>query len=145
MHAGIAIAVRSNLQYKVINDFNDDILGIQIKTVKGPVEFYTIYSPPRRTYLPLGEIGRILQKDIPTYSIGDMKAQHQISGYIYSNHKGKLLKKLVDRHNMKYLGPDFPTLVGRNRHPDIIRSNKWAHINITIKPGECTSSDHLPL
>ena len=81
LHAGIAIAVRSNLQYKIIDDFNDDILGIQTKTVKGPVEFYTIYSPPRRNYLPLGEIRRILQKTIPTYIIGDMNAQHPITGY----------------------------------------------------------------
>ena len=124
LHAGIAIAVRSNLQYKIINDFNDDILGIKIKSVKGPFEFYTIYSPPRRNYLPLGEIRRILQKNIPTYIIGDMNAQHPISGYTYTNNKGTLLKKLVERHNMKYLGPDFPALVRRNGRTDVITSNK---------------------
>ena len=64
---------------------------------------------------------------------------------VIPNNKGTLLKELVERHNMKYLGPDFPTLVKRNGRPDAISGTKWAHFNITIKPGELTSSDHIPL
>ena len=145
MHAGVTIAVRKNLQHKIIDDFNEDILGIQIETTKGPIAIYTTYSPPRRNYLPIGDIKRIAQKRIPTYLIGDINANHPTFGYNYSNNKGVIMKNLIDTNYVNYLGPDFPTMVGRGGRPDAVFANRWAALNIVIQPGMLTSSDHIPL
>ena len=143
--AGIAIAIKKNIQHKVLDNFQDDILGIRIETNKGPIEIYTIYSPPRRNYLPIGEINSIAQKNIPTYLIGDVNAQHQMLTYTYVNTKGRIIKNYVDNNKLKHFGPDFPTLVRRNGRPDIVLGNRWAHLNMAISPGSLTSSDHLPV
>ena len=141
--ARIAIAVKKNIQHKILDDFQDDILGIRMETDKGPIELYTIYSPPRRNYLPIGEINRIAQKNIPTYLIGDINAQHQMLAYTYVNNKGRIIKSYVDNNKLKHFGPDFPTLVRRNGRPDIVLGNRWTHLNMLIAPGSLTSSDHL--
>ena len=54
--AGIAIAIRKNIRYKTLDDFQDDILGIELNTNKGLLIVLTNYSPPRRNYIPIGEI-----------------------------------------------------------------------------------------
>ena len=145
LQAGIAIAIKKNIQHKVLDNFQDDILGIRIETNKGPIEIYTIYSPSRRNYLPIGEINSIAQKNIPTYLIGDVNAQHQMLVYTYVNTKGRIIKNYVDNNKLKHFGPDFPTLVRRNGRPDIVLGNRWAHLNMAISPGSLTSSDHLPV
>ena len=67
MHARIAIAIRRDVKYKIIDDFAEDILGVELETTKGPVMFLTCYSPPRRNYIPVGELENKLQKRIPVF------------------------------------------------------------------------------
>ena len=55
-YAGVAIAVHKDIRYQILDDFIDDILGIRILTLRGPIDILTHYSPPRRNYLPLGEL-----------------------------------------------------------------------------------------
>ena len=63
----------------------------------------------------------------------------------YQNNKGKIINDLINRNIVRFLGPDFPTLVARNGKLDIINANREASLNITIKPGHITSSDHIPI
>ena len=60
--AGITIAIKKNIQHKILDNFQDDILGIHIETNKRPIEIYTTYSPPRCNYLPIGKINSIIPK-----------------------------------------------------------------------------------
>ena len=60
--AGVAIAIKKTIKYKTIDDCNDDILGIELLTSKGPIIILTNYSPPMRNFIPIGEIENILQK-----------------------------------------------------------------------------------
>ena len=68
-HAGIAIAVRKDLKYQIIDDFDDDLLAVRLETTKGPIIVFTHYSPPRRNYLPRGNMKKIFQKTDPVYFI----------------------------------------------------------------------------
>ena len=70
-HAGIAVGIKKDVKYKILDDFTDDIFGIQIETTKGLTAVFTIYSPPHYNYLPVGEVKRPLQKTIRVYFIGD--------------------------------------------------------------------------
>ena len=81
IHAGIAIAIRKNIKYKIMDDFIDDILGIELMTTKGPIIILTTYSPPRRNNIPVGEIENILQKNLPVYFAGDVNARIPALGY----------------------------------------------------------------
>ena len=144
-HAGKAIGIRKDANCRILDDFTDDLLGIQVETTKGPIAVFTIYSPPRCNYLPVGEIKRALQKTIPVYFIGDMNAHHPTLGYRYTDNKGKIIQELIDRNIANQLGPDFPTLIGRNGKPDIVLSNRHNFLNMVIEAGSITSSDHLPL
>ena len=66
-HAGIAIAVRRNLTYQLMDDIPGDILAIRIETGKGPIVIVTTYLPPRRHYVPEAEFRDLLNKNIPVY------------------------------------------------------------------------------
>ena len=61
-HAGVAGAIRKDLQYRLVEDFADDVLGVEIETTKGRIMIITNYSPPPRNYIPTAEIENRLQK-----------------------------------------------------------------------------------
>ena len=144
-HAGIAIGVRKDVSYKILDNFNDDFIGIQVDTTKGPIAIHTTYIPPRRNYLPVGDIKRAMQRTIPTYVFGDLNAQCPVTGYNYSNNKGRILNTLIAEDTINYIGPDFPILVGRNGRSDALLANRWAFLNVAVQAGNVTSSDHIPI
>lgn len=144
-HAGVAIAVKKTIKYKPIDDNREDILGIQIETTRGPLNILTHYSPPRRPYLPMGEIRRQMQRPCPVFLAGDLNAAHPDLGHARENAKGKQINELINRNIMTFLGPDFGTLVGRKGKPDIILVNRHNIFNITITQGELTTGDHIPI
>ena len=76
LHAGVAIAVKRGIHHQLIDDFADDVLAIRLESTKGPFIITTLYSPPRRNYLPIGELNRLMDKNIPVYLLGDLNAQH---------------------------------------------------------------------
>ena len=47
-HAGIAVAVRRDIKYQLMDDYMGDALPIKIETTQGPVIILTTYVPPRR-------------------------------------------------------------------------------------------------
>ena len=144
-NAGIAIAIRSNIKYRPLDDFADDILGIEIDTTKGPISILTCYFPPRRGYILAGELENILQLPRPVYVIGDMNANMPFMGYRRYNNNGRILKRLIEANKIRHLGPDFRTLVHVEGRPDVVCSNRAAFLNTAIERGELTSSDHFPL
>ena len=144
-HAGIAIAIKKSIPYKILDDYGDDILGVQIETVKEPVSVFTLYSPPRRNYLPIGDLRRAFQRNMPVYMAADLNANHQIMGYNYVNNKERIIKDLIDRNIIKYMGPEFPMMVRKKTKPDVVLANRQAFLNISMEPGPLTTSDHLPI
>ena len=143
--SGVAIGVRKDINYKILDDFNDDFIGVQIEAIRGPIVIYTTYIPPRRNYLPIGDFKRAAQRTMPVYIIGDLNTQSPITGYNYFNNKGRILGGLMTDDTLKYVGPDFSTFVHRNGHPDAILANKWAFLNVAIHGGNVTTSDHIPV
>lgn len=143
--AGVAIAVKRSLTCKVLDNFLDDILGVQVETTKGPIILLTCYCPPRRNFIPMGELENILQKNVPVYVIGDLNANMRLAGYARDNLNGNVVRRLIARNKITYLGPDFRTLVDRPGKPDTVLSNRSAFLNYAIEQGTLTASDHLPL
>ena len=96
-HAGVALGMRKGISYKILDNINDDFIGVQIESIKGPIVIYTAYIPPRRNYLPVGDFKRAAQHTIPVYVMGDLNAQNPTTGYNYSNNKGRIISKLIAR------------------------------------------------
>ena len=145
--AGIAIAVRKNIQHRLLDDFADDLLAVEVETVRGPIIVATTYVPPRRVAMPTHDIMRIMRKNIPCYLLTDLNARHVNIGHSTNNQRGHEIASLINRNLLTFLGPDFPTLLtGRmTGKPDIILTNRHHHFNHYISPGPLTSSDHLPI
>ena len=53
----------------------------------------------------------------------------------------------MDRNIITYLGPDFKTYITQNAatSPDIALGNRHAYLNLNIKEGPVSSSDHIPM
>ena len=120
--AGVAIAVRNDLHYRIVDDFNDDILGAQLETTRGPVMMLTSYSPPA------AEIENKLQKNMLVYFVGDLNAILPAMGYGNYNNNGREIRRLSQQNKIIHMGPDFRTMVHRNGRQDIF-SNRNAYLN----------------
>ena len=142
--AGIAVAIRKNIKYRIIDDFIDDVLGTELRTSTGPIIILTNYSPPRRNYVPIGELENVLQKNMPVYFVGDINNNIPALGYATYNSNGRAVKRLIEQDKIKLMGPDFRMLIHRNGRPNIVFSNIF-FLNYAIVKGKLTSSDHLPV
>ena len=144
-HAGIAIAIKKNIKHKILDDYNDDILAVRINTNRGETTIGTLYSPPRRNYLPVGDMRRLFQTNHPTYLFADLNANHQMLGYTHANYKGTVIMDMINRGLATHMGPEFNTLVNRRGRPDILLCNRHHNLNTAIIEGDITSSDHIPI
>lgn len=147
-HAGIAIAIRQSMPYKIIDNFTEDFLGIKVSTRRGDIIIATTYLPPRRMHLfPTEDIMKILRQPLPAYLFGDLNASHQVMGHGHNNASGILIQGLITRDLATFLGPDFPTFFNARAtgKPDILLSNRHHHLNYALQRGELTSSDHWPV
>lgn len=144
-HAGIAIAVRYSIKHKLIDNFIDDTLAIQVDTEIGPIIIATAYIPPRRNYLPIQDISSILRRPIPAYILGDLNLKHMIFSHNDNNIRGTAMANIINQGRAVFLGPNFPTLkIGRGK-PDMIFTNTHANLNYHVEQGQLTTSDHLPI
>ena len=144
---GVAIAVKPSIQYRIIDNFDEDTLAVKIQTQQGPLIIATIYHPPSRPYLPSQDILALLRHSVPTYIIGDLNCAHTSLGYNHNNTAGNTLARLMGARRLRHLGPYFPTYIRQNAAttPDIIIANNLAHHNIHTKQGDITTSDHMPI
>ena len=71
---GSAIAIKYNIHHKLYDDFDTDVIAVEIQTNLGPIIIATTYLPPRRSYLPFTDMYRLLNNNVPTYIIGDFNA-----------------------------------------------------------------------
>ena len=149
-HAGIAIGIKKGIKHKIIDNYIEDILTVQIETTKGPINISTIYQPPRRNYLPNQDISPIIHSNIPSYIIGDLNGQHNFIGHNRENNVGRALYQHIRNNLIKHIGPNFNTLVEKinNRttcRPDIVLTNSRVLFNHNISKGPITASDHIPI
>lgn len=147
LNDGVALAIKSNIKHRLVDDFIDEFIGVKIQTTLGDVLICTTYLPPRRNYLPAQDLLKILNNTIPTYILGDFNGRHAIFGNADSNNVGRALNTLIQSGKLIHLGPHFPTFIahGRMTQPDKVFSNNKAFFNYHIKQGPLTTSDHIPL
>ena len=146
-HAGVAIAVKRSIKHKVIDDFNEDFLALELQSNRGTFIIGTAYMPPRRSYFPYPDIMKILRRNIPAYLIGDLNARHTSLGQSSNNLMGKEIVRLINQNMITHLGPEFDTFLsptGKGK-PDIVLGNRNIYMNMAIKQGPITTSDHIPL
>ena len=146
---GVAIAIKRNINHQLIDDFASNLSAVKIDTSKGPLIVATTYNPPRKEHkFPTEDINKIMRKNIQVIMIADLNARERFNGYQRGNNSGKIIKNLLDRDIVHHLGPDFNTMFNRdtqNAKPDIILTNRRFIMNIEIKQGMITSSDHFPI
>lgn len=147
MHDGVAIAIKKNINYKLIDNFEEEVLAIQITTTQGPIIIATVYSPPRRPQLPANDLLKLSNYNIPVYILGDLNARHSSLGSTNNNQAGITLNNIINTGKLMHIGPNFYTFLGRKNGsaPDIILSNNKTFHNHHAQQGPLTGSDHLPI
>jgi hypothetical protein len=144
---GTAIAIRHNLEYRLLDDFETDLIGISVMTRQGPITIATLYSPPNAPYLNLIDFNSLFRRPEPVYFLGDLNARHRIFGHANINAVGRNVNTLIQTDLCRHEGPDFPTLLRHNAttSPDIVLTNHLAFHNFHLRPGPITPSDHIPI
>lgn len=144
---GVAIAIKTNLRYKIMDDFISETLAIETDTSDGPIIIATTYLPPRRPYMPHPDIRLLLRRQSPVFIVGDFNARHPQLGHCSANQIGRDLIDYLRHQTAKLLGPHFPTYYGPNftSTPDLVLTNHTNHLCHALAPGPLTSSDHIPI
>ena len=146
-NAGIAIAVKKNIKHKILDDFQEDLLALEIETVRGKIIISTKYSPPRYVDDTIQNLMRIMRKPYPVYFFGDLNAKHTQLGNSQNNIMGSYIAQGIQQGIIAHLGPEFPTFItGRGKGtPDIALGNRHANMNLVLKQGPASTSDHFPI
>jgi hypothetical protein len=144
---GTAIAIRQDIEYRLIDDFTTDLLAVTIQTRQGEVTIATAYSPPNSPYLNLIDYMTLFRRPEPLYFLGDLNARHRIFRHNDNNAVGRNVNTLLMTDKCRHVGPHFPTLIRHNSttSPDIVLTNDKTFHNLHLKPGPLTPSDHIPL
>ena len=144
---GSAIAIKRNIEYKLLDEFLSDLIAIEITTSTGKILIATLYQPPARNFIPTPDFMKLFRRNCPVYMIADLNANHPILGYNHTNVKGRQVNSLIQNGLIQHIGPDFPTYYTcrRGTTPDIILTNHRTYHNHNITPGPLTTSDHIPI
>ena len=146
-NAGIAIAIKKSIKHKILDEYQDDFLALEIETTRGKIIISTKYSPPRYVEDTLQNMMSIMRKPCPVYFFGDLNAKHGQLGNSSNNNMGNYIVQGIRQGILSCLGPEFPTFIAHQGKgtPDIALCNRHANLNISLKQGPLTTSDHLPI
>ncbi|KAK4292901.1 hypothetical protein Pmani_034362 [Petrolisthes manimaculis] len=144
---GTAIAIKHNIQHKIIDNFISDTLAVEIDTSTGKIIIATLYQPPARPYIPIPDFLQLFRRNTPVYMLADLNANHHFLGYRHTNTAGRQLYNLTLNRTIQHIGPHFPTYYSANSNttPDIILTNFRTHHNTHTAPGPLTTSVHIPI
>ena len=145
--AGVAIAIKQNIKHRILDEFSENMLAVELDSTQGKIIIATAYYPPRQPYLNYNDFNMIMGKKVPVYFLGDLNARHPSLGHNNTNAMGVAINNMTRRNIVTHLGPEFPTLINHQGTgtPDIILGNRNCHLNKTISRGPLTSSDHYPI
>ena len=146
-NAGVAIAIKKTFKHKLLDTFNNDILGVELDTNRGKIIVATMYIPPRFPDFNLQNILNLARKPSPVYIFADLNARHMSLGHKSTNARGRILVNLIRKELITFFGPDFKTYINDRGSgtPDIVIGNRHANLNLSITQGPLTTSDHLPV
>ena len=147
-HAGSGVAVKSGIDFTIINNFLHDTIGTQINTTHGPIIFMTSYAPPRQQFLPNQDLEFMMRHQYPVLFAGDLNARHRTFGYRRGpNAKGRSLHQHIMHNRINYIGPSFPTFHTLNSEtkPDCVLSNNKFFFNHHITSAGIGPSDHITM
>lgn len=146
-NAGVAIAIKRNIQHNIMDDLEEDYLAAKVMTNLGPLIIASGYQPPRLPHIPNHTLLRIFRNQYPVLFAGDLNARHHTLNHNNNNPAGEQINQLIRRGNTYHIGPHFKTYITPRSSgtPDIILTNNNFHHNLHIQPGPLTSSDHLPI
>ena len=118
-----------------------------METNRGPIVIATAYLPPRRPVLPSAEFSELNRLTKPVYFLGDLNARHWALGHRNNNQVGDFVARMIQNGESFHLGPEFPTLIRANTAttPDIVLGNADATLNLHLRAGPISTSDHLPI
>ena len=144
---GSAIPIKKDINYRLLDDFETDLLAVSIDTRKGAITTANDYIPPNSPYLHFIEYLSLLNRTEPVYILGDLNARHRIYGHNDFNQIGRNIKTIIDSDRCRHVGPDFPTFLRQNcsTSPDIVLTNNRVFHNIDLRPLPITPSDHIPI
>ena len=149
LHAGSAILIKSkytHTHYRSNIDINSSYSIIN--TDKGELIIYTFYRPPRVKLLPLFEIKKVLQLNLPVIILTDANIHHKEFGHKHNDDLGIQFKYFTNKNNLYFLGPNFNTYFSaiNKGKPDLVFGNTLlSKFAINITPSDrLPTSDHIP-
>ena len=150
LHAGSALLIKSKYTHTNYSSNIDKNSSYSIiNTDKGKILIFTFYRPLRVKLLPLMEIQKFLQFNIPVIILTDANLHHKNFGHSRNDDLGKQFMNFVNKNNLYFLGQNFNTFFSsiNKGKPDLVFGNTLlSKFAINISSGErLPTSDHIPI
>ena len=149
--AGVAILIKSHIQFHPIFTKDDHSIAAKVFTTAGPLIVSTNYIPPRLgDYIPSITINKILNHNLPTIIASDFNAKHPFlhNTHGQGDHRGHILHAIAQARNLQFIGPFFNTFQNNlsTGKPDVVLTNRqFSLFHHFISKGRSMGSDHLPI
>ena len=156
---GVAILIKKNLKYSLINDlnvFNYEIIGIKVKLVNTYINVISLYLPPdnqknKNDNQLTSELFNKLEQLKPFILIGDLNCHSTSWNCRKTSTKGRILNDYLENFNLNILNNSKYTHYADNSSNGsvidlmIISSDLSDKFNkFTVHPNDMLS-DHLPI
>ena len=134
--------MRRDLKFQLVR--LQDKLAVRVELAHEEIVIATGYCPFRRSFLPISDLIKLFNMNVPSYVIGDFNIKSIKLGDGYNNKFGSQFNILYKTGKVIHEGPHFPTFFGgrAGTTPDLILTNNKAFFNVHSAPGPDTSSDH---
>lgn len=123
-------------------------LAVKISTHQSELIIATTYARPNAG-IPYGDVvGLFNHTHLPVYLLGDLNGAHTAFNHPRTNAHGRELYQILRQKNLRFLGPDFPTIYTANGtgRPDLAFTNRRSlPLHHHMSPGQPCGSDHLPV
>ena len=125
-HDGVAIGVRRDIKFQLVR--LQDMLAVRVELAHEEIVIATGYCPFRRSFLPISDLIKLFNMNVPSYVIGDFNIKSIKLGDGYNNKFGSQFNILYKTGKVIHEGPHFPTFFGgrAGTTPDLILTNNKA-------------------
>ena len=93
---GAAIAIKRNINHRIINNLSNNTVACKIQTGIGPLLIATMYIPPKRPIISRADFDILKTHNCPIYVLGDFYGNHRQLGNRKTNDLGEKLAELME-------------------------------------------------
>ena len=74
----IAIVIKKGIRHKLLDEVNEDLLGLELETSRRKISIFTAYATPGHRAMELQNLFDYIKSPIPAYLLADLNTKRRL-------------------------------------------------------------------